>query len=176
MISNETFELGATINCHEIKFNICPHIWTDADFVLTRLKGKKFREIKLLNDSGTDLNEQIESLPLNGGIYFFIVKSTTLPDIASYLLYIGRAQKTKTHNLKIRCKRYFTKYNNEKERPKIARMIDYYGKYLYLRYVDLGDNNEMIVALEEKLINNILPPFNDLIPDKTIRDAKKAFT
>jgi len=172
----DTFELGKTIKCHKIEFNICPDLWIDASFILSKLKDKEFKEIKFLNKSGTKLNNQVESLPLNGGLYFFIVKATSLPDTASYLLYIGRAKKTTTHNLKIRCKKYFTNYKNEKERPKISQMIHGYGKFLYLKYIDLGDNNDLISELEEKLINNLIPPFNDFIPDKSIRDAVKAFS
>ena len=171
----DIFELGKTIKCHKIVFNICPDLWTDANHILSKLKHKKVKEIKFLNRTGTKLNSQVNSLPLNGGVYFFIVKASSLPDTANYLLYIGRAKKTNSHNLKIRCKKYFTKYNNEKERPKISRMIDAYGKFLYLNYFDLGEDNDLISDLEKRLINNLIPPFNDFIPEKTIRDAVKAF-
>lgn len=36
-------------------------------------------------------------------------------------------------------------------------------------------DNQIIDKVEEELINKILPPFNDEIPDKNIRDAVKAF-
>lgn len=61
------------------------------------------------------------------------------------------------------------------KRPKIKRMIDSWGPYLYIRYLPLDDNS-IIEALEKELINKILPPFNDFIPDVDIRNAIKAFS
>lgn len=175
MSFEETFLLGKSINCHTIKFQICPDLWSDSDAISNEFDQKDIHEIKYLNEEGTAFSEEVGKIPTNGGVYFFIVKAKTLPELANYLVYIGRAKKTDGHNLRIRCKRYFQNYKNEKERPKIARMIKQYGKFLYLRYVDLGDNNERIDLIESKLINNLTPPFNDQIPKKKIRDAIKAF-
>jgi len=123
--------------------------------------------------SGTKLNHKVQTLHQNkGGVYFFYVKSNVLPGLTDYLMYIGRA--LKTDNLRKRCKEYFQKYSrHDEERPKIMNLIEQWGKYLYIRYIEL-DNNTSIIEFESLLINSILPPFNDVIPDKIIRDARSS--
>ena len=86
-------------------------------------------------------------------------------------MYVGRAHISTTQNLRKRC----SQYPVEKKRPKIKRMIEQWGKYLYIRYLPL-DNNATIDIVESELINKILPPFNDEIPDQKISAAVKAFT
>ena len=54
-------------------------------------------------------------------------------------------------------------------------MLKGWGEYLYIRYLPLTDDLEL-EKIEAELINKILPPFNDKIPDKKIRDAVKAFS
>lgn len=175
MAYEDTFDLGEKIAHHKLEFKVCPDLWKDGDFISDHISFDDVQEIKYLNDTGSILNADNEALPTNGGLYFFYIKPTTFPEMTSHLVYIGRAQKTVNQNLRKRCKSYFQKYCKEDERPKIARMIKQYGKYLYLRYIDLGDDNDLIVELEAKLINNLLPPFNDEIPSKVVRDAIKAF-
>ena len=52
-------------------------------------------------------------------------------------------------------------------------MIDGWRKYLFIRYLPLTDNT-CIDKIEAELINKILPPFNDQIPDQVIRNAVQA--
>lgn len=85
---------------------------------------------------------------------------------------IGRSWLTEHQHLKKRVRSYFQKY--AVERPKIKRMIKYWGPHLFIRYIELTDN-DIINEIEEKLINSILPPFNDKIPDKKIKQAVSAF-
>ncbi|AFV03482.1 hypothetical protein UNSWDHB_322 [Dehalobacter sp. UNSWDHB] len=54
-------------------------------------------------------------------------------------------------------------------------MIEGWGQYLYVRYLPLTDN-DLIDSIESEIINKVLPPFNDMIPDKQIRTAVKAFS
>lgn len=53
-------------------------------------------------------------------------------------------------------------------------MIREWGPYLYIKYIEMTDN-DTIKALEKKLINALVPPFNDEIPNKTIKRAVDAF-
>lgn len=130
-----------------------------------------WNEVKLLASDGTK-NPQLESIPNDkGGIYLFLAKSNILPESHLYLMYIGRAHISANQNLRKRCSQYPT----EKKRPKIKRMIEQWGKYLYVKYLPL-DDNMVIDVVEGELINKILPPFNDDIPDKKISAAVKAFT
>lgn len=175
MVEHNIFELGKQIKCSNIEFTICPNLWNDFEFIAQNIDIEKIEEIKYLNDDGKTFNDEIEKLPNSGGVYFFIIKSLVLTEMVQYLVYVGRAKKTENHNLKIRCKKYLNNYNNEAERPKVSRMLKDYGKHLYLKYIDLGDNNKLIDELEAKIINNLLPPFNSRVPDKKIQKAVSAF-
>ena len=128
-------------------------------------------EIKFLDNKGNK-NPSLDTIPNDkGGVYIFIAKSEILPtDTHLYLMYIGRARCTEDQNLRKRCKEYST----NQDRPKISRMIRQWGKYLYIRYLPL-DNNSLIDNIEAELINKILPPFNDKVPDQKIQRAVKAF-
>ena len=61
----------------------------------------EWKEIKFLNDSATEINKSIKTVPNNtGGIYFFILKPDIVPCVHKYILYVGRVQCTKTQNLR----------------------------------------------------------------------------
>ena len=146
-----------------------PSFWDSFNKDLFPITTSAWSEVKFLNDN-LQLNEDLVSIPNNcGGIYAFVVKPEIIPKTHLYLMCIGRAQFTETQNLRKRCKEYLSQ-----KRPKIKRMIDTWGKYIYIRYLVLSDNT-IIKKTEAALINSILPPFNDEIPNKTIRDAVKAF-
>jgi hypothetical protein len=132
-------------------------------------------EIKFLSDNEMDVSDDMKKLPDNcGGIYLFFIKGLILPNYETYLAYIGRAQFTQKQNLKVRCNSYYYEFFKDDTRPKIARLIKKWGKYLYLRYYASNDNLH-IKRLEAKLINGILPPFNDEIPNLIIHEPQPAF-
>lgn len=170
------FILSQKIKQHEVNYLLYPILWNDFDFT-TLLKVNPIwkDEIKFLNDVGDDISDEMKALPDDkGGIYIFIIRCSVLPTISDYLAYIGRAQLSDSHSLKVRCRKYFYEYVGVDGRPKITRMIGQWGKDLYLKYAELDDNDDT-VKLEAQLINAILPPFNDEIPDKTIKQAVNAF-
>lgn len=172
---NEAFELHKEAKLHTFSFTMTPKLWQNFSVSQDIMDSLQWKEVKFLNDNGTEFSDEFNNIPNNsGGIYIFIIKSKILPDISEYLAYIGRAQLTPNHNLKVRCKRYFKEFLNEKERPKITTLINFFKEHLYLRYA-VVENNETIVELESELINSILPPFNDMIPDKVVRQAINAF-
>lgn len=136
---------------------------------------RQWTSIKYLNNNGNDLNAEVNIIPNNtGGLYLFYMPCSILPQLTSFPLYIGRAQKTKNQNLRKRIKEYFQHYSNGIERPKIYRMLRKWGIALNVAYLALDDNNNTI-ELERQLINSLLLPMNDQIPDKKIREAVKAF-
>lgn len=165
--------VGPNIAVSKLDFILNVDFWSDFDRDLLNLHEQDWKEVKFLNDTGEEMSPEMNDLPSDqGGIYFFYIKSNVIPGNA-YLVYIGRAFCTDSQNIKKRCRSYFQKYL--KERPKIRRMIRTWGKHLHLKYICLNDN-ELIGKLEAELINTILPPLNDSIPDKIIRDAVKAFS
>jgi hypothetical protein len=132
-------------------------------------------EIKFLNDNEIDVSDDIKKLPQDcGGIYIFFIKGLILPYFETYISYIGRAHFSDGQNLKKRCNSYYYEFFKNDTRPKIERMINKWGKYLYIRYYSSTDN-DFIDSLEKKLINGILPPFNDEIPEIKINEPEPAF-
>ena len=137
MSKRDVINLGKQIHCSKVPYVICPELWNTVCILPSALS----QEIKYLNNDGTDLNPMIHDLPHTGGVYFFYVKSGVLPYLTDYLMYIGRALKTDDQNLKKRCKEYFQKYSrNDEERPKIMRLMEQWGKYIHLQYIELEDN------------------------------------
>jgi len=134
-----------------------------------------WESIKYLNSSADSFNSDIIKVPKDsGGLYLFYVKCPIIPGLTEYPFYIGRAKLTKYQNLRKRVKEYFYNYKSGKDRPKINTMFDYWGEDLFLSFLPL-DDNDIIEDLEEILINSLLLPMNEEIPDKTVKDSVKAF-
>ncbi len=154
-----------------------PSRWTNIDFSHININETEWsQEMKFLAPNGLDISDEVKRLPTDkGGIYVFFIKGIILPYFETYLAYIGRAQFTSSHNLRIRCHKYYYEFFDEDTRPKIFRMIKKWGDKLYLRYYPSNDN-DLIKAVESKLIKGILPPFNDEIPDEIIyKPSEPAF-
>ena len=156
-----------------LRFVLNTTLWEsfDTSILSTISSPLLWNEVKLLDSNGRR-NPQLSTIPNDtGGIYLFLAKSNILPESHLYLMYVGRAHISATQNLRKRC----SQYPVEKKRPKIKRMIEQWGQYLYIRYLPL-DNNATIDIVEDELINKILPPFNDEIPNQEISAAVRAFT
>jgi len=157
----------------KVPFTLNTTLWDNFDKSIHSLVASvdRWTEVKLLNADGSK-HPELSSIPNDkGGIYLIIAKSNILLESHIYLMYIGRAHCTTSQNLRKRCSQYPT----EKERPKVTRMIRQWGQYLYIRYLPMEDNI-IIDKIEAELINKILPPFNDVIPDQQLRDLVKAFS
>lgn len=176
MKKTKYLDLATELQNHSVHFVLNPSLWNRFKNVKgVDIKKIKWKETKYLNDKNIRLHDSINNINNRvGGIYLFVIKSNILPNTTEYLVYIGRAQLTNTHNLRIRVKKYIKEYISDKDRPKVGRMMNYWKNYLFLRYIELKDN-DTIVEIEKRLINSLLPPFNDEIPDKKTRKAIKAF-
>jgi len=172
---SSAFDLGQEIELKKVFYPLHQPMWSKYDLTAINIEFSQWTQIKYLNDDGTDFSDQISTLPDNrGGLYMFLVKCAVIKGLTEFPFYIGRAQLTDGQNLRKRCKEYFLKYRLNNERPKITRMFRYWDKDLYLCYIPL-DDNEVIRDFEKKLINSLLLPMNDQIPDQEIRQAIKAF-
>ena len=141
-----------------------------SELLLFMQKASLASKVKLLDNDGAK-NPKLSTIPNDkGGIYLFLAKTHILPESHLYLMYIGRAHKTQYQNLRKRC----SEYSAKTMRPKIKRMIEQWGQYLYIRYLPLDDNTK-IDKIEAELINKILPPFNDEIPNKELQAVVSAF-
>lgn len=153
----------------QVMFSLNLDKWRDFDDDVRRIVGLGWKTIKFLDNDG-NLSSDFEIMPADkGGIYIFVLNPDIVPNIHTYIMYIGRAQLTANKNLKKRCKEYF-----KDMRPKIAMMRETWGKELYIQYLPLGDN-ETIKKVERELIRVIIPPFNDQIPDLYKAPKKSAW-
>lgn len=172
---NTAFEIAEELELRKIEYKLHAATWIKYDLSALDLKFSDWNTIKYLNDDGSDFHPDVETLPNNtGGLYMFSINCPVIPGMTEYPVYIGRAQITAGQNLRKRCKEYLQKFLRNDERPKITRMFRYWSKDLYLSYISMADN-DVIVGFEMKLINSLLLPFNDEIPDVELRQAIKAF-
>ncbi len=126
------------------------------------------KEIKYLNDTNSGISSEIKNIPKDtGGIYYFYIKGINLPFIENYILYIGRCQYTEHQNIRKRAMEY---YNDS--RILIQEMFNRWKEHLYYRYFPCKENEESCQD-ELKLISAILPQYNEDIPEKITKVAKK---
>lgn len=169
------FELGEKLNNRRVDFILHQPLWDKFVYPALDLSFPKWTIGKYLNSTGKGFHKDVDLIPNNsGGLYLFFVKCKIITGLTEYPLYIGRAQYTGGQNLRKRVKEYFQKYSNNTERPKIYRMLRYWGKELYVAYYPLA-TNAAIVNVERDIINSLLLPMNDAIPDQKIKKAIKAF-
>lgn len=169
------FDFGEELNNRQIRYYLHKTLWDRFDYHGVNLDFHNWNKLKYLNEAGTGLSTEIETIPSDrGGLYLFYVKCQIIPGITEYPMYIGRAQFTSSQNLKKRVKEYWQHYSRQGERPKITRMIRYWGSELYLAYLTL-DENDAIIDLEKQIINSTLFEMNDQIPDTEVKQAISAF-
>jgi hypothetical protein len=169
------FTLGEEISLRTIPFKLHHTLWLKYDLSAINLEFSNWTTLKYLNSDGTDFNIEVENLPNDkGGLYLFTINCPVIKGCTEFPAYIGRAQLTDGQNLRKRCKEYYAKYRREVERPKITTMFNYWSNDLYLSYLVLEENDH-VIDYEKMLINSLLLPFNDQIPDLEIRPAVKAF-
>lgn len=156
----ELLDMCCKMKTHTLPFLLNPDgEWDTFDSDYQHVLDNDWQEVKFLDETGDRLSDEIRMIPNNtGGIYTFIIKPNIISDVHLYIVYIGRVQSTATQNLRKRIREYFCD-----TRPLVVLMREMWGKYLYVRYLPLADNDQ-IRGLEEELIRVILPPCNDQYP------------
>lgn len=172
---SSAFDLGEQLTLKTIEYKLHQELWKKYDLSGVDLDFTTWTKIKYLRADGGDLHEDVEKIPNDsGGLYLFFLKCPIITGLTEYPFYIGRAQFTENQNLRKRVKEYFQKFAKDNERPKITKMLKYWGSDLYLAYKTI-DENEDIRDYERKIINALLLPMNDEIPEQEIRQAVQAF-
>ncbi len=166
------------ISQENIKLNLVPLLWNRINPSILRLvkNSDKWRTFKYLNDDGTLNDSGIKNINIDkGGIYIYYVSPEIIPERQRILIYVGRAHKTDSENLRDRVRSYYRFYRqDDPQRPKIRRLFANWGEYLFCSFIELDDNNT-IDNIEKELINSLLPPCNASIPDVNISAAVRAF-
>jgi hypothetical protein len=172
---DSAWDLGQEFNNRVVRYIIHKPLWSRFHYPGINLQFNQWTSVKYLNDTGTAFSNEINNIPKNrGGLYLFYIKCPIIGGLTEYPFYIGRAQLTAGQNLRKRVKEYYQHWYRNEERPKIHRMIKYWGSDLHVAFYPLNDNVD-IINLEKDLINFTLFQMNDKIPDKIISDAVQAF-
>lgn len=169
------FALGEKINNKKVEYILHQPLWDAFNYPKLDFSFIKWKVVKYLTTTGKSFNKAVDTIPNNtGGLYLFFIRCKVITGLTEYPLYIGRAQYTTGQNLRKRVKEYFQKYSKDNERDKIYRMLNYWGKDLFVAYYPLK-TNRAIINVEKDIINSLVLPMNDLIPDQKIKKAIKAF-
>lgn len=169
---SEVYDMCRAIKINSLHFALNPQdCWHTVDKELSDIvNSNKWQEIKFMDDTGTAINQMIETVPADmGGIYIFFLKPDIVPTIHKYILYVGRVQLTQYQNLRKRLREYVTDTRGD-----IEVMRETWGKELYIRYLPLTDNN-LIKSLEKELIRVIVPPCNTDYPGVLNKATSSAF-
>lgn len=135
----------------------------------------KMRKMKYFGKDNYSLSEEIDNLPSDdGGIYIYTIENRLAPLLGSYIMYVGRARKTKTQNLKARAKSHYSQYRRHEENERLERVFDYWKPYVYIWYLPI-EGNDLIDLVEEQLIMALIPPCNKQYPAPKVRRKLSAF-
>ncbi len=135
----------------------------------------KWERIKLI-DAGT-FSKKLSTIPSSyGGIYVYCIEPEIIPGVGCYIMYIGKATKTHYENLQARIKSYSKELGQSSERPRLNRLFTKWGEYVYVHYLTVDAGEEVITALEDRLIGAFgKPPCNAEVRVKSVKEAVRAF-
>lgn len=156
-------------------FCLSTELWEKCinDSVITNLKLMK--KIKYFEDSNRQLSEEVNELPNDrGGIYIYSIENSLVPTLGSYIMYVGRARKTESENLRNRVKSHFSQYKRHEENERLERVFENWKQYVYLSYLPI-DGNDVIDLMEDRLIMALTPPCNKEYPAPKVRRKLSAF-
>ena len=160
-------------------FTMSPELWKKfyvSDLELLGLDFSRCEKIKLI-ENGKFTNE-IKRIPTNvGGIYIYSIEPMIInsPITGSYVMYIGKATKTQSENLRKRIQSYH-KYLSDDERPRLHRLFSKWGDYVYVTFLPIDLDDSVITTIEDRLIAAFgKPPCNADVRIKSVGTAVKAY-
>lgn len=158
------------------KFTLAPVLWDkfniddldDVDF-------SKWETVKLMQNGV--FSDELSKIPTKyGGIYVYCIEPHIIPGGGIYVMYIGKATKTASENLRRRVRSYYADVSDSEHRPRLHRLFNKWGEYVYVHYLPVDSRPEVITALEDRLIAAFgKPPCNSEVRIKSVKDAVKAF-
>jgi hypothetical protein len=158
------------------EFILCPDLWEKFNTNGINVDYSKWTHAKMMDSSG-NLNDETKKIPnCCGGIYVYAVVPPVMPECGSYIMYVGKATKTRTENLRARVRSYKYTFSDPIKRPKLYKLFHWLGQYVYVYYLPMDATIEDIKEMEDRLIATFgLPPCNVEIQIDTVKAAVKAF-
>ena len=105
----------------------------------------------------------------------YCIVPSPIPGCGEYIAYIGMASKTRSENLRSRVRSYKYELGQGYKRDRIHNLFVRWGQYIYVYYLPVDANNEIIEELETRLIGCFIPPCNADIRDAVVKKKVKAF-
>lgn len=126
--------------------------------------GKKFK-----------FDENIQSvLPSTKGIYIFFVEPEFpfSPEVR-YLMYVGRVIGSNT--FKKRFYKYVAAIGSHKERRNIQLLTNLWPNKTWVYIYELNLKDDEITAIEDNLIDNIIPPMNNKFKSSKAKNSRSIY-
>lgn len=157
-------------------YTMVPELWQK--FSIEGLDGvdfSKWKSLKLME--GESFSSKISTVPNHfGGIYVYCIEPQIIPFTGCYVMYIGKATKTSSENLRARIKSYNSEVGVDFKRERLHRLFSKWGEYVYVHYLAIDSTPEVITATEDRLIAAFgRPPCNSDVRIKSVKQAVRAF-
>ena len=158
------------------QFVLSPELW--GKFKISDLPGVDFsnwKEEKLI-DNGK-FSSELTNIPTEyGGIYVYSIEPNIIPNVGCYVMYIGKASKTKHENLRYRVQSYSKQLGDDYDRERLHRLFIKWGEYVHVHYLTVDADSDVITALEDRLIAAFgKPQCNAEIRITSVKRAIRAF-
>lgn len=164
------------LECYTQSFTLAPVLWKKFKIDdLENVDFSKWKSIKLMHNGV--FSEELSNIPTQcGGIYVYCIEPQIIPGAGIYVMYIGKATKTASENLRRRVRSYSKDVSDKEHRPRLHRLFNKWGEYVYVHYLPVDSRPEVITALEDRLIAAFgKPPCNSEVRIKSVKDSVKAF-
>ena len=158
------------------EYTMVPELWGKFKIDdLPTVDFSKWESIKLIH--GGSFSEDLSKIPTtHGGIYVYCIEPRVIPGCGCYVMYIGKATKTPNENLRQRVQSYSKFLTDSTTRPRLHRLFSKWGEYVYVHYLSVDANGDVITALEDRLIGAFAkPPCNAEVRAKSVKIAVRAF-
>ena len=160
---------------YKVNFILSPELWDKFDLEGIDVDYSKWDRAKMIGDDG-GISSETNRIPKDcGGIYVYTIVSSIIPNGGNYLMYIGKATKTETENLRARVRSYKKQFGDKYNRSKLHSLFTKWGDYVYVYYLPMSSTSKDITELEDRLIAAYgRPPCNKEILITTVKDAVDA--
>lgn len=167
-------DLDFDLEAFQNHYIMAPQLWSRFSLSdLTDVNFDNWKTIKLIKDENGQFSDKVNSVPDDvGGIYVYSIEPHIIPNCGSYIMYIGMTAK---QSLRKRVKQYQKETGNNYSRPKLHRLFNKWGEYVYLHFLPIEAPDETIVTVEDRLIAALTPPCNAEIRVESVKRAVKAF-
>lgn len=164
------------LECFTQPFTLAPVLWEKFKIDdLENVDFSKWKSVKLMHNGA--FSKELSQIPTKyGGIYVYCIEPQIIPNTGIYVMYIGKATKTASENLRRRVCSYSADVSDAESRPRLHRLFNKWGEYVYVHYLPVNDQPEVITALEDRLIAAFgKPPCNSEVRIKSVKLAVRAF-